>query len=240
MGKVTTIYGLVDPRDGLVHYVGKTIQKLSRRMMTRLGKTRHKHEKTHVVSWIKNVVKFGLKPIPIILEIVAENNDGTIVEKKWINHYRHLYPGILTNATDGGDGLHNPSSETRAKMSAAKIGYIPWMKGKKHSDESKLKCSLGNKGRFIGRFVSEETRKKMSLSLTGRKLSQESKQKIAFAKKTNHTPQNPITGRFMKTIPSQATFGNLVEGVTITNRGYSESHASNIRTSAPPEREHMI
>lgn len=40
----------------------------------------------------------------------------------------------------------NHSEETKAKMSKAKEGYVPWMKGKHHTDETKKKLSEARKG----------------------------------------------------------------------------------------------
>ena len=39
------------------------------------------------------------------------------------------------------------SDETRAKMSLAKAGYVPWIKGKHHSEESKRKMSLAKRAK---------------------------------------------------------------------------------------------
>jgi very-short-patch-repair endonuclease len=64
------------------------------------------------------------------------------------------------------------SKDSIVKMSKSHKGYIPWMKGKHHSEETKLKMSEKKKGKSSpkkGIFNSEETRKKISLALKGRK-----------------------------------------------------------------------
>ena len=69
----------------------------------------------------------------------------------------------------------------REKLSRARMGKTPWNKGKKgiYSEESRRKMSEALKGRKH----SEETRKKMSESLKGRHHSEETKRKIGIALK---------------------------------------------------------
>lgn len=86
--------------------------------------------------------------------------------------------GILRNLTDGGDGHSGyiPTEEMRAKISAANKGrYI----GRKVSDETRAKISKATKGDQNPRWnkpVSIETRAKMSQAKKGRKQSREAVQ----------------------------------------------------------------
>ncbi len=48
-------------------------------------------------------------------------------------------------------------------------GNIPWSKGRPRSDITKLKISLANKGKNLGRHFSEETREKIRQSKLGKK-----------------------------------------------------------------------
>lgn len=64
-----------------------------------------------------------------------------------------------------------------------KKGYIPWIKGNSHSQETKRKIGLANSISLKGKRHSEETKKKMSLSRIGRIVSEETKNKISLAKK---------------------------------------------------------
>jgi hypothetical protein len=63
--------------------------------------------------------------------------------------------GILRNLTDGGDGVSNPSEETRKRMGG--------MRGKTHSEETKRKISKAQKGKqtWLGKKHREESKKKM-------------------------------------------------------------------------------
>lgn len=85
-------------------------------------------------------------------------------EKEFIQVYgrRDLGLGTLVNMTDGGDGVHNLSDETKKKLSEIRKGLL---------------CGERN-GRY-GMPVSEETRKKISDALTGKPLSEETKKKLS-------------------------------------------------------------
>ena len=83
------------------------------------------------------------------------------------------------------------SEETIKKMSDAKKGKTPWMKGKKHTEESLMKMREAQKNKVIsqetreklskagiGRVVSEKTREKLRKAHTGKKMSAEAKIKM--------------------------------------------------------------
>lgn len=89
------IYGLKDPRDQTIRYVGKSV-KPKQRFNAHL-----KDEMTNVekAKWIGELRRLGLKPKMVILEIADEGNWST-VECKWIAKGRKDgWP--LTNAESG-------------------------------------------------------------------------------------------------------------------------------------------
>jgi len=109
---------------------------------------------------------------------------------------RHPY-GSLVNLTDGGEGIVNPSAETRAKMSAVHKGKIVSAEvraaqsltrtGRKHPPGTGAKIAEANRRRVVteqtkakiraanlGKTASDETKAKMSASQTGKKRSSES------------------------------------------------------------------
>lgn len=77
------------------------------------------------------------------------------VEKRLIARIGRLDLGTgpLINHTDGGDGLVNPSPETRRRLSS-------WQRGRKLPEKERLKR--------VGKVHSPETRAKMSASHTGK------------------------------------------------------------------------
>ncbi len=96
------------------------------------------------------------------------------LEKKLIKYYgrKDLGTGILINLTDGGEGISNPSSETRYKMSLAK---------RNESKETRNKRSLAAKNR-LRNPLSEETKQKISLKNRGKTRSASARSKMSAAK----------------------------------------------------------
>lgn len=105
------------------------------------------------------------------VEILFEDDDYEFIKEKEIEFIK-LYgrkdigKGTLCNLTNGGDGC---------------LGLI-------HSDDSKLKMSIPNKGKAI----SKEQRNKVSLFHKGKVLSQAHKDKISLA---NSGINNPMYGK---------------------------------------------
>lgn len=86
--------------------------------------------------------------------------------------------------------LHNKgkkrSEETRIKISEANKGQSAWIKVKHHSEETRKKISETMKGKYAwnkGKKFSEETRRKISEANKGKKLSEEHRIKLSEAKK---------------------------------------------------------
>jgi hypothetical protein len=71
--------------------------------------------------------------------------------------------------------------ESRKKLSESLKGNIPWMKGKKHTEETKQKLRDAS----LGKKVSDETRRKISEKAKGRVVSQETRDKISKAQLTD-------------------------------------------------------
>lgn len=106
--------------------------------------------------YLHNAIKKYGKDNFIIEEIEKCNSIDELKQREiyWIKKLNSKTPNGY-NMTDGGDGLLNPSSEIREKMSKAK-------KGKKLSDSHKFKLHLASLNQ------SEETRKKNSLANSGK------------------------------------------------------------------------
>lgn len=145
--------------DGAIFYVGKGY---GTRAFRRHGRSIH---------WNNVVAKHGL-----IVEICQENmqEDNAFLLEMWlISKFRH--EGIsLVNLTDGGEGMSNPSEETRNKLSASKLG-------RKMSDDQKRAVSERMKGslnHFFGKTFSDDHKERLAKAREGRKLSRQHAAKI--------------------------------------------------------------
>ena len=169
------IYGLIDPRNGELRYVGQSLRGLIR------PKERHY---AHCWSWEENLLKENLKPTIVILEELSEESQLNDAEISWIALKRS--EGVrLTNMTDGGEGVKNPPLEVREKQRIANLGNKNGL-GHKYVMSEERKKQVGNRHR--GKIESVETRLKKSIShlgikrttewLTNQSLAQKGKNKI--------------------------------------------------------------
>lgn len=192
----TKIYGLTDPRTGIVRYIGKSDDPV-----LRLKGHLVDHGKCHRTNWLQELIRAGLRPGVVILEEVPVT-EWQDAERWWIKHFREQ-EYLLTNSTDGGDGIINLSEESRQKKSNSLRGHIVTEEtrekiaekatGRKHSDETLRKLK--------GRRHSEESRRKMSESHVGKNLSDETKHKLSLSH------QGHIVTKDMRRKISQAQIG---------------------------------
>lgn len=104
MDESVYIYGLIDPRSGLIRYVGQTKTSPKKRLKVHLHQSRYPRNSnlTHKEAWIRGLMIAGLRPTIEVLEVVGPNGDWESREKEWIR--KELENGMpLTNLTSGGD-----------------------------------------------------------------------------------------------------------------------------------------
>jgi hypothetical protein len=168
------IYVLIDPLTGEIRYVGKTTRTLTTRLNGHKGERLDHHRS----RWIAKLRRLGLAPsIELVQEVPgAWANDA---ERYWIAYYRAAGCSLI-NGTSGGDGMANPSPETRAKIGAANRARIV-------SAETRAKLSATRKGRHL----SPETRAKLSATRKGRKVTPETRAKLrAVDPMSRNTPEH--------------------------------------------------
>lgn len=156
---ITYIYYL--EKEGLPHYIGKTINPVNRKQQ---------HRK-----------KYPLSIFNIIDEVSVIG--WQFWEKYWISQFKSW--GFKLDNINNGGGLTKHTEDSKKKISEANIGNKKAlgnknMLGKHHSDESKKKMSqanIGNKNATGER--NEETKRKISESLKGREVSEETRKKLS-------------------------------------------------------------
>jgi len=129
------------------------------------------------IWWHRTVEKHGSYKIDIV-ENMLTNEEAIELEMFLISEAKDA-GWNLCNLTDGGEGLRgfNHSEESRQKMKISNKGKAP--KGHKLSEEHKAKLSLAKKGKRL----SEEHKKILSEAQKGRKFTKETRLKISAALK---------------------------------------------------------
>lgn len=187
-----TIYKHTTPNGK--NYIGVTSQPLERRWRKGEGYVK-------CVLFYRAIKKYGWDNIEhtIIESGIKTMQEASQKEQQYIALYKSDDPRYGYNLMDGGyTGHHlNPESEAKRKESFMKTIdrerlsrnakrqfalYGHPMKGKHLSEEAKQKLREAHKGKKMPPR-SEETRKKLSIALTGREFSDEHKRHISESKK---------------------------------------------------------
>ncbi len=115
------IYALSDPREpGLIRYVGMSTYKESRPLDHWYEAKNPKTARfTHKQNWIRELQREKLKYVVMKLEEFQPNASPSFVGKIEMIYIQTLRSQghKLTNSTDGGDGLKNPTPDTRERQS---------------------------------------------------------------------------------------------------------------------------
>ena len=174
--KPVFVYALVDPRDSAIRYVGQS-QDPQMRLSSHV-KNAHRGDNSHRSRWIRKLLEVSLEPTLHILQACSSREQASNSERFWIS-YGYAVGWQLTNMTAGGDGLFNPSDETRAKMSVNNASRRPEVREKiresvratmtperrqrfsEHNPMKKPEVAKKIAAGLRGRFVSTETRAKI-------------------------------------------------------------------------------
>lgn len=133
--KMVKVYGLRAPAiSEEIRYVGITTQAFERRLSQHWHGAR-RGERTHKAAWMRMVQALGHSVEMVLLDEVPEA-EWQEAERRYIAKFRNL-----TNSTAGGEGMLNPTPETRARMREAQLGK----KAKPESVEKRRISMLGNK-----------------------------------------------------------------------------------------------
>lgn len=185
----TIIYGLADPRDGQLRYVGKTVRDLEWRLRGHLNGARKKrNRKDH---WINRLILKDLRPDIFVIEVVRDG-DWVEAERFWIAYFRAIGANLL-NYTSGGEGEpgFRVAEETKRRISLGNKG-----KPKSPAHVAKILASPGvfKKGqvsRNKGRTLSEAERKAIGDVQRGKPKGPQSAQHRANHLNAMATRKNP-------------------------------------------------
>lgn len=143
------IYGLIDPITNELRYIGKSINPKAR--LRKHISERYNHD-SYKDRWIRKLIDCENRPELIIIDEVLKD-EWVFWEKHYISYFKMI--GVrLTNTTLGGD-------------------QPPSTKGRKHTEDSKIKMSESKKGKPIpwlnnGKERNEKHKSNLSKSLKGR------------------------------------------------------------------------
>lgn len=174
------VYGLKDPRNNELFYIGKGRNNRLKEHVYRLS---NNNPVTHKECKIYEILQSGLKVIEIKLYENLQENEALQIERDLIIKYGRKYideNGILLNIVlDGiyyGMSGKQHTAQTKEKISTSKKGTVAWNKNKLMPTEIKLNMSLAQKKRFLENPVTEETRNKMSSATANRVVTEEFRQ----------------------------------------------------------------
>ena len=164
--RLGTIYSLIDPRTGLVRYIGQTIK------LPRYRYASHKYQWkrckgriNHVNSWIKNLAKEGLDFIMEVVEDEISEDQLDIKEIQWIKVFKSIGAN-LCNHTEGGGGARGVkhSEESKKKrLETLKTSELWKEKHKRQSEIMKIKYAEGKHS--LGHdHLSDDRKKEMILN----------------------------------------------------------------------------
>jgi hypothetical protein len=154
----------------------------------------------------------------VLIQEHPNEQDAFAAEVFLISYYgrKDSGTGCLINRTSGGEGLINPSKETRERMSVSQTG-------RRHSIETRAKIATAGLGNtyMVGRHLSEITRAKIATSLKGNM--------HLFGKFPSAETRAKISKAGMGRCPSAETRVKLSEGQRGNTKWLGKHHSAETR-----------
>ncbi len=133
----THIYVLIDPRSGLVRYVGRSVSP-HLRISGHIADAKNMRDVANKGKWLRSLLKAGKRPIVAIVDTVPESLRDEH-EIWWVAAYRRQ--GVrLVNSCDGGGGIvgYKHSPERIAKFTASLRGKCKSYEHRRNISNAKL------------------------------------------------------------------------------------------------------
>jgi hypothetical protein len=110
--EITYIYGLVDPRNNEIRYIGKTIDPKNR-LSGHITESKDINVVNYRARWLRKLTKIGLKPEIIFLRTCSSDE-----YEKYETEYIQIYSNNrLTNSDESGQGNKNRKREVLNRQS---------------------------------------------------------------------------------------------------------------------------
>ena len=159
------IYGLIDPRTEECRYIGRSSSG-PRRPRRHGDQSCLEKDGTYKANWIADMKRCDIEYEILVLEEFSDQEELIDAERKWIKAAKDM-GWRLTNLTDGGEGLLNPTQSTRDKIGEYSRKR---MRTKEYQDRA-----IGDRR---GKKLPEWWREKISIAGKGRKMSAETIAKV--------------------------------------------------------------
>lgn len=142
------IYSLNDPDTLEIKYIGKTVQKLEKRLSGHITKAKY-NRTTHCSCWIYSLLLKNKRPI---IQLIEECLEDVWVEREqyWIRYYKELICNHSIGGENGSLG-YTCTVEHKNKISKSLIG-------RKRSIEECIAISNGSKGKILSDTTKEKLR----------------------------------------------------------------------------------
>lgn len=191
------VYGILDPRDGRIRYVGCTKQRwLSNRLANHLNSARLPTQKGYESkrsSWLREILGAGLRPTIALLVTADTKEEGLRIEKEWIEKFGYeqlvnINPKTVVRGFVRTPGYLEKQSEAQKRRWA---GLPPETREEKTKRVAELGRRTGAAAAAIahelrrGVPLSEDTKQKLRDARLGKKHTSEQ----AAAHKASYTPE---------------------------------------------------
>ena len=194
-----TIYGLSNPDNDIIRYIGKTVD-LDKRYKAHIKEALYGKRKSKKNTWLNALLIKNISPNIQVIDIVADE-DGNFYERQYIKLFKSVGCNLL-NMTQGGDGgAMNPEiAKASGLLRRGKEGHN---KGLIMSQEVKNKISQSKLGKNKG---SESVRSKAIFQIdkcTG----------LVICEFINITEAGKVFGK-------RTSINNALKGVSKTSCGF--------------------
>jgi Mor family transcriptional regulator len=120
------IYGLIDPRYGIIRYAGKSNLSLRDRFKGHIVESRNPKHNSKKVRWMRELWSLGIEPTPVLLEYNVPLSKLSKEENYFISITKEECAAFgieCVNTTQGGEGAEPVSEETKEKIRQSSREY---------------------------------------------------------------------------------------------------------------------